>query len=216
MKTMKLVAGLLLVAACGSETTNNTTIIVSPEGGSGVDDGGAAIAPDGGVKSDGPADAGFADGSPDGSVASPFVGEPSYLDGAAPQNAKGVAQHSVIPGASATLDPSGSNCSATGVCHAVGGNQPFLFSGTAYASTNNPALPGTEVRVVGADGAPIGMAYTDADGNFWSVSGTWKAPAYVGVRTSARTRVMVGSLDVAGGSCNAANCHLGGINPMIP
>ena len=109
----------------------------------------------------------------------------------------------------------GRNCADTG-CHVAGGaaaSKLWVFSGTVYsAAQGGTVVPKAEVRVVGPDGAEIGSAYTDANGNFWLEKDGTTIPAgsKVGVRREGgMPRAMATALqpDDRGCSANRANCH---------
>lgn len=92
-------------------------------------------------------------------------------------------------------------------CHDVGAGAPtFMFAGTVYQTKTGAAAPGAQVRVVDAQGAEIGLATSDASGNFWFPSKTaLPAGARVGVRDGTSTKTM--SAAISAGGCNQGGCH---------
>lgn len=106
----------------------------------------------------------------------------------------------------------GKDCVQAG-CH-LGGGKAWLFGGTVYSAAQNGTTVGkAEIKIVGPDGAEVGKAYTDANGNFWleAQGKTIPAGSKVGVRREGGTgtRVMATPLSNtdAGCSANRANCH---------
>jgi hypothetical protein len=107
----------------------------------------------------------------------------------------------------------GKNCITPG-CHADGSKQ-WVFAGTLYSSAAGTATVAKgEIKVVGPNGAEIGTAYTDANGNFWldKPGATIPAGSKVGVRKEGGgpARLMAAGLQPTDNGCsNAGTCHGG-------
>lgn len=108
----------------------------------------------------------------------------------------------------------GKDCAQAG-CH-LGGGEAWLFGGTVYSTAQGGAtVARAEIKVVGPDGAEVGKAYTDANGNFWvrpqGAMTSIPAGSRVGVRREggAGTKMMATPLSNADAGCNAnrGNCH---------
>ncbi len=105
----------------------------------------------------------------------------------------------------------GKDCLVAG-CH-LDGAKKWLFGGTVYnAAKNGQTVAKAEVRIIGPDGAEVGRAYTDANGNFWMEAGDKTIPpnSKVGVRSEGGgVALMVTPISNADGGCtaNRANCH---------
>lgn len=200
-----MVLGALAVAtmAACSSTTNNTTIVyVMAEAGADAEASGAL---DGGPS----LDAGVAAADAGQNV---FANAVPYEAGSAELQSEYFGLHDGGPVA-------GTDC-VHSTCHGGGGASPFAFAGTVYMkSTQRPAPPGTEIRAV-QDGGLVSSVYTDSAGSFWMRSNVGPpfanldGGAFVGCRGVGAARTMQGAVNTA--SCNAAGCHLGGLNPMMP
>ena len=208
MNRMKFAVSLVILAACSSSSTTNTTIFISPEGGSEEHD--AAIVDSAiGSEADGTTtmDGGTSDAAK--AIQDEFADVGRYEGGAAPAEAVGQ------PGHGGVGDVTGTDCTSAS-CHRSGGaGVAFGFAGTVYRNSSlAPAGPGVEVRVNDAMG-PIDRVFTDSNGNFWSLTKTAITPSCVtGARDATNSRTMQGATVAPG--CNATNCHLGTLNPMLP
>lgn len=114
----------------------------------------------------------------------------------------------------------GKDCVVAG-CH-LGGAAPWLFGGTVYSSAQGTAtVAKAEVKIVGPDGAEVGKAYTDANGNFWMEAAEGKtipAGSKVGVRREGGgTQLMLTAISNADAGCTAtrANCHGSQVQPKV-
>jgi hypothetical protein len=106
----------------------------------------------------------------------------------------------------------GKDC-VQGGCH-LGGAKAWLFGGTIYSAAQGGATVGkAQIKIVGPDGAEVGSAYTDANGNFWMEAQGKTIPpnSKVGVRREGGTgtKMMATPLSNTDAGCNAnrANCH---------
>lgn len=113
----------------------------------------------------------------------------------------------------------GQNC-VIGGCHE--NVLPYSFGGTVYKYIDGGADPegGTPdasatvakamIRVIGPDGGEVGLAYTDADGNFWYAGGLPPPGSRAGVwREGGQPINMVATIGGKEGGCNdnASDCH---------
>jgi hypothetical protein len=107
----------------------------------------------------------------------------------------------------------GKDCMVAG-CH-LDGTKVWVFSGTLYSTPQGGATVAKgEVKVVGPDGAEIGSAYTDANGNFWleKAGATIPQGSRVGVRKEGGTKPMMmqTALQPGDSGCSkAGTCHGG-------
>ncbi len=205
---------LLLVAlvACGGSSA--TWSVVEEEGGTANDDGGTTDDSGVGIDAATPKDSSTTDApSQDSSSGSNIVfGSTSYSGGSPGINANESSAHS------GQTPLQGKNCFQAGGCHSES-STVYAFMGTVFDSaTGTAGVKNAEVRVVSANGTPLGVAYSDDDGNFWLPGALSAGAQYVGVRTSTSSRVQTMAL---GGpteklTCNSSSCHGPGARIHVP
>lgn len=107
----------------------------------------------------------------------------------------------------------GKDCQTTG-CH-LDGPKVWVYGGTLYGAQGGGATVAKgEIKIIGPNGAEIGSAYTDANGNFWleKVGTTIPAGSKVGVRKEGggAPRMMDAPLQPGDSGCSkAGTCHGG-------
>lgn len=107
----------------------------------------------------------------------------------------------------------GKDCIVTG-CH-LDGAKVWVFAGTLYSTAAAGATVAKgEVKVVGPNGADIGSAYTDANGNFWLERAGTTIPngSKVGVRKEGggAPKLMATGLQPTDRGCSkGGTCHGG-------
>jgi hypothetical protein len=127
--------------------------------------------------------------------ANAFANAPPYTAGTAPRNTTQIAAHGATGQA-------GNNCMG---CHGQGRGPTYQMAGTVKGA------PGTEVRIVAADGATeVAKAYTDAVGNFWISQANGLNPGMiVGIRNATLSQTMNTPLTTQSQfACNS--CHVAG------
>jgi hypothetical protein len=198
-----LAGGVLMILSCSSCSApdpSSVSFVERPSEGSSSGSPGPRPKPTDGKTPEADASAPSVDGGP---AVDPVFGSTAFSYMSPGVNANGASNAH-----SGTVE--GKDCLMSG-CHGSGSNRAWVFGGTVYsASTGGTVVSKAEIRIVGPNGAEVGKAYTDANGNFWfSQAGTTiPAGSRVGVRKEGGIpRAMNTPLQADGGACSRASCH---------